>query len=178
MRAASFASPLANGSSVSLSRRQKISLNRLCHGRVINIRLLSFVSSRPKNLVHDIPGLAMAQLLLQRIAYEIDEFLGYVGVIPDLTLVCNTAKDLAEMCVQDRANLDLGLNPAQETRVYQFGRIHIGSKDNQHLERNLEFLSSRESQKVDPPVERYDPAVEQLFGANPLPSEIVDDQHP
>jgi hypothetical protein len=78
---------------------QEVSLDRLRHGRVIEIRLSVFVLGGPENLVHNIPGVALAQLQLQSAANEIDEILGDARFKLDLILVGNAAKNLAELIV-------------------------------------------------------------------------------
>jgi hypothetical protein len=159
-------------------RGQEISFDRLRHGRVIQVRLPAIVAGRPKNLVHNVPRVALAQLLLQRSADEIDQIRGNAGVKGDLMLVGDPAEDLAKLPIGDRANLDLGLNPAQETGVDQFGRVHVGREDDQHLEGDLNLFSARQGEEIDSAIKGHDPAVQQFFRTNPLPSEVVDDQNP
>ncbi len=69
------------------------------HGRVVEIRLFTLVPSGPDDLVHNIPGMALAQLLLECAANEVDEIFGDSGVEFYLMLGGNAAEDLAEMLV-------------------------------------------------------------------------------
>jgi hypothetical protein len=63
---------------------------------LIYIRLFALILSGPKNLVHNIPWIALAQIHLQRVVDEINQIEGCVRVILDLILFGNTAKNLAE----------------------------------------------------------------------------------
>src|ERR1035438_2711194 len=78
---------------------QKISLNRLRQGRVIQNRLLALVAGGPENLVHKITGIALTQLLLQCVADKFDKILDYVDVIRHLMFFGHATENLAELVV-------------------------------------------------------------------------------
>ena len=84
---------------VSSRLRQKISLHRQRQGRVIQSWLLTLVAGGPKNLVHKITGIALAQLMLQCVADKIDKILDYVYVIRHSMFFGHAAENLAELVV-------------------------------------------------------------------------------
>src|ERR1019366_5297208 len=142
----------------------------------IQTRFSVFKSSRPTDLADKIPGIARSQLLIQRAADDANEIVDHARLDFELLLGGNAAKYLVKLLVGTGAELDLGLDPAQKSSVHQACRIYVGGKDDQHLKRNLNLPAASQSQKINSPVKRDNPAVQQFFRAEPLASEIIDDQ--
>src|SRR5277367_5660843 len=82
-----------------------------------------------------------------------------------------------ELLIGDGADMNLGLNSAQEGGIDQGRRIEVGSKYDEHLERNLDLSPARQGEEVDAAIQRNHPAVEQFFGTDSLAAEVVNDQH-
>src|SRR5262245_22206543 len=79
----------------------------------------------------------------------------------------------------DRRILDGDLvgDPAQERFVGQRLGIEVGREDDQHFERDLEFLTGVQREVVHAALERHDPAVQEVLRADALPAEVVHDEH-
>ena len=106
-----------------------------------------------------------------------DEVLRDVFVVGDVFVAGDAAEDLGKLFLGDGAQLDLGLDAAQECGIDQAGGIVIRGEDDQHFEGNLDLFAADQGQEIDAAVEGHDPAVEQLVGAQALAAEVVDDEH-
>src|SRR5439155_15082743 len=87
-------------------------------------------------------------------------------------------KNLVELLAGKVVDLDLVWDTAKEGLITQLRRIKVTGKHHKQIERNLELFPSREIQKVNSPIERDNPTIQQRFGPHQLPTEVVHNQYP
>jgi hypothetical protein len=69
------------------------------------------------------------------------------------------------------------VDAAQKCLIRQLRWIQIGGEHHHHLERDAQLLPVLQAQVVDAPVQRDDPAVQQIARRDHLASEVVDNQN-
>src|SRR5258708_28312051 len=82
-----------------------------------------------------------------------------------------------ELIATQVVDLDFVWDSPQKGLVTKLSGFDIAGKDHKQVEGNLKLFPSREVEKIDPSVERNNPAVEQCFRAHQLTAEVVHDQH-
>ena len=69
-------------------------------------------------------------------------------------------------------------HPAQKGVIHQPFKVQVSGKNEQLLERDLDLLAGVQGQVIGLPLQRDDPAVQQVQRIDPLPAEVVDNQGP
>ena len=85
-------------------------------------------------------------------------------------------EDARELLNRRVVDGDLVGNTAQERFVGQRRGVEVGGKDDEDVERDLEFLAGVQREVIDAAFERHDPPIEQVLGPDTLAPEIVDQQ--
>src|SRR5437867_2489164 len=81
----------------------------------------------------------------------------------DLLRLADAAEDLRELLIGRRLDLDLVLDPSQERLVDERGRGAVGREDEEHVEGDLDLAAIGRGEEVHIPIERHDPAIEELL---------------
>src|SRR5262249_39606383 len=94
----------------------------------------------------------------------------------DPALRCRTAKDFKIRFFAWRLDAGAIAHSSQKSFIDQIFLVEIRRKDDQLFKRNFDFLTTAQSQKIDPAFQRQIPAVQQLLWRHSLTPEIVDNQ--
>src|SRR5690348_3853150 len=97
-------------------------------------------------------------------------------VILQSNSTADAAKNLVELLLSNSSYPDLCLQAPQKGFIGQFFWMDVSCKNDNKLERNLDFLATRQREEIGSTVEGHDPTVEKFVWAQALPTEIIDDE--
>ncbi len=103
----------------------EVGLDGALQGHLVHVRCLLFVASLPADLVDDVARMAASQFLVERGADETDEVLGYAVVVGYVFVDGDAADDLGKLFLGDGAQLELGLDAAQEGGIDEAGGVVV-----------------------------------------------------
>ena len=138
----------------------------------------ALVPAQSLNLIEQISwmhGTERPLTLVIVIRYEVLER-GFVKL--DAERGTDGAEDLLEFIESWILEVNLVLDPTQESLVSKLGRLEIGGEHHNLVEWNLQLGTGHEGEVIDLRFERNNQPVEQLLWVHCLTSEIVDQEHP
>src|SRR3989441_6497068 len=140
-----------------------------------DLRRLAQEACRGVEMRHEVARVARAErdVALLRVLHDP---LGGLRVVLELLLRADAAQDLPELWLRRRLQLDLVLDAPEERLVDERRRRAVRRENEEHVEAHLDLAAVGEREEVDVPIERDDPAVEELIRRGALAPEVIDEQ--
>ena len=127
--------------------------------------------------MHDVARIAGPEGLCVLHADHLHHLIHYGRIIDEVELQADAPEDLAKLVGSGKVHFNLGLDAAQESFVrYCGGGVQVAGEDEEEVERDVDLLTPRQGEEVDPAVKGNHPAVEQLLGADALAPEVIYDE--
>src|SRR5437763_9121683 len=163
------------------SKMPVLSLGEVHSGGAVNIVLgdgdgALLIAADGRENVDDIQGITGAQFGAAVAQADFAQVIAAIGFEEDATRRGDAAEYLVEGVLVDRLNENLVVDASQEGFVRQIVGVKVRGEDNQHFKWNLKLHAILQGKIIDAPVERNDPAVEQIARRNELAAEVIDEE--